>query len=93
MHTLRMTIIGLVLLALFVVAAMIINRSQGKRIDGAWLFIWVWLVVAVANLLVGVFAANIPLITEIAVLAVVFGVPALVAWYVSRRLGPTAGAS
>jgi hypothetical protein len=86
MHTLRMTIIGLVLLAVFVAIAAFLNRSQGRHINGAWVFIWTWLVVAIANLLVGVFAAGIPLTIEIAVLAVVFGIPALAAWYLSRRL-------
>lgn len=85
MHTLRMTLIGFAVLALFVLGAWMLNRSQGKRIDGAWIFIWVWLVAAVINLLVGVFAAGIPLIVEIPVLAVVFGLPALAAWYLSRN--------
>lgn len=85
MHTLRMTIIGLLLLALFVLAAWAWNRSRGKRIDGAWLFIWMWLAVALANLLVGVFAAGISLGTEILVLLVVFGLPAAAAWYLSQR--------
>ena len=35
MHTLRMTIIGLLLLGLFVLGAWLWNRSQAKRIDGA----------------------------------------------------------
>ena len=88
MHTLRMTLIGFVVLALFVLGAWMLNRSQGKRIDGAWIFIWVWLAAAIVNLLVGVFAAGIPLLVEIPVLAVVFGLPALVAWYLSRTYGP-----
>jgi hypothetical protein len=85
MHTLRMTIIGLLVLGLFVVAAWLWNRSQAKRIDGAWFFIWIWLGIALCNLLVGVFAAGIPLLTEFLVLLVVFGVPAAAAWYLSGR--------
>ena len=84
MHTLRMTITGLVVLAVFVLVAWLWNRSQGKRIDGAWIFIWVWLAAALINLLVGVFAAGISLATEILVLLVVFGIPAAAAWYLSR---------
>ena len=61
--------------------------ARAKRIDGAWIFIWLWLAVALVNLLVGVFAAGIPLLTEILVLLVVFGVPAVTAWYLSRRFG------
>jgi hypothetical protein len=85
MHTLRMTIIGLLVLGLFVLAAWLWNRSQGKRVDGAWIFIWIWLAVALVNLLVGVFAAGISLATELLVLLVVFGVPGAAAWYLSQR--------
>jgi FtsH-binding integral membrane protein len=85
MHTLRMTLIGFVVLAVFVMGAWALNRSQGKRIDGAWIFIWVWLVAAVVNLLVGVYAAGVPLTLELLVLAIVFGLPALAAWYLSRN--------
>lgn len=85
MHTLRMTLIGFVVLAVFVMGAWVLNRSQGKRIDGAWIFIWVWLVAAIVNLLVGVYAAGVPLALELMVLAVVFGLPALVAWFLSRN--------
>jgi hypothetical protein len=88
-HTLRMTILGFVVLTIFFLGARLLNRSKGgKPVDGAWIFIWVWLVAAVINLLVGVFAAGIPLVVEIPVLAVVFGLPALVAWYLSRNYGP-----
>jgi hypothetical protein len=90
MHTLRMTVLGFVVLAIFFLGARLLNRGQDRKIDGAWIFIWVWLGAAVINLLVGVFAAGIPLIVEIPVLAVVFGVPALVAWYLSRTYGPHA---
>jgi hypothetical protein len=90
MHTLRMTILGFVVLAIFFLGARLLNRGEGKPVDGAWIFIWVWLVAAVINLLVGVFVAGIPLIVEIPVLAVVFGLPALVAWYLSRNYGPRA---
>lgn len=85
MHTLRMTLIGLLGLGLFVGAAWLWNRSQAKRIDGAWFFIWIWLAIALCNLLVGVFAAGIPLLTELLVLLAVFGVPAAAAWYLSQR--------
>jgi hypothetical protein len=82
-----MTIIGLLLLGLFVIGTWLWNRSQGKRIDGAWIFIWIWFAIALVNLLVGVFVADIPLLTEILVLLIVFGIPAIAAWYVSRWFG------
>ena len=90
MHTLRMTMLGFVVLAIFFLGARLLKRGEGKPVDGAWIFIWVWLVAAVINLLVGVFSAGIPLLVEIPVLAVVFGLPALVAWYLSRSYGPRA---
>ena len=90
MHTLRMTVLGFVVLAIFFLGARMLNRGQDRKIDGAWIFIWVWLVAAVINMMVGVFAAGIPLIVEIPVLAVVFGLPAVVAWYLSRTYGPRA---
>ena len=73
MHTLRMTILGFVVLAIFFLGARLLNRGEGKPVDGAWIFIWVWLVAAVINMLVGVFAAGISLVIEIPVLAVASG--------------------
>lgn len=90
MHTLRMTILGFIVLAIFFLGARLLNRGQGTTIDGAWIFIWVWLIAAVINLFVGVIVAGIPLMIEVAVLAVVFGLPALLAWYLSRTYGPRA---
>ena len=90
MHTLRMTILGFVVLAIFFLGARLLNRGEGKPVDGTWIFIWVWLAAAIINLLVGVFAAGIPLLVEIPVLAVIFGLPALAAWYLSRTYGPRA---
>jgi hypothetical protein len=86
MHTLRLTLIGLVLLSVFVyVAAQINQRKANRAVDGARLFIWLWLAVSVVNFCVGVFVANYSVATESAVHIVVFGLPAGVAWYLSRR--------
>jgi hypothetical protein len=82
-----MVIIGLLLLGLSVLGTWLWNRSQATRIDGTWTFIWIWLAIALVNLLVGVFVAGISLLTEILVLLIVFGVPAIAAWSVSRRFG------
>lgn len=86
MHTLRMTVAGLVVLGVFVLVAWVWNRSQARHVDGARIFIWLWLAAALVNLLVGVFSAGIPLATEILVFLVVFGIPAAAAGYLSRRL-------
>lgn len=87
MHTLMMVVGGLVALGIFVLAAKLLGKSVA---DGARVFIWPWLAAAVANMLLGVYWANMPFSVEIAVLAVVFGVPAAVAWYVARRFRPGA---
>jgi hypothetical protein len=51
----------------------------------AQVFIGVWLLIALGNMLVGMFSAGIPFLTELAVLLVVFGVPAAAAWFVGMR--------
>src|SRR3546814_9576622 len=43
-YTLRLTLIGLILLSVFVfVAAQINARKEQRTADGAYLFIWIWL--------------------------------------------------
>jgi len=85
MHTLRLTLIGLILLSVFVFVAAQINQRKGRTaVNGARLFILVWLVVSTLNFCVGVFVANYSVTTELAVHGVVFGLPAGVAWYLSR---------
>jgi hypothetical protein len=86
MHTLRLTLIGLILLSVFVfVTAQINQRNNRRGVDGAWIFIWVWLVVSTLNFFVGVVVAGYSVATEVAVHVVVFGLPAGVAWYLSRK--------
>lgn len=85
MHTLRLTMIGLVLLSVFVFVAAQISQRKGKAVDGARMFIWVWLAVAAFNFVVGVVVAGYSIAIEILVHLVVFGVPAATAWYLSRR--------
>ena len=86
MHTLMVTSTGTVLLLVFIFVASLINKRKNKRIvDGAWIFIWFWLAVSIINFCVGVFVAGYPLATELGVHIVVFGVPAGIAWYLSRK--------
>ena len=86
MHTLRITVIGLILLSVFVfVAAQINQRKNRPTVDGAYFFIWVWLVASIANFCVGVFVAGYSVPAELSVHVVVFGLPAGVAWFMSRR--------
>jgi hypothetical protein len=85
MHTLRMTLAGLALLAVFVGAAKFFPRPSWTVPRAAQMFIPVWAIVAVANMLVGMFWAGISFLVELAVLVVVFGVPAAAAWFVRQR--------
>ena len=84
MHTLTMVVGGLVALGIFVLAAVLLERGVA---DGARVFVWPWLAASLINMLVGVYWANLPYSAEIPVLAVVFGVPAALAWLVARRFG------
>ena len=89
MHVLLLIVIGLAVLAAFVLVARLIS-ARGKTVDGASAFVWVWLIASIANGAVGVLRAGIPLLNEIAAFIPIFGVPAAVAWYLSRRLGAAA---
>ena len=89
MHVLILVVVGLVVLAAFVLVARLIG-ARGYAFDGASAFIWVWLIASVANGAVGVLRAGIPLLNEIAAFIPIFGVPAAAAWYLSRRLGTAA---
>jgi hypothetical protein len=61
-------------------------KRMGLHIDGAVIFVWVWLAASVVNGAVGVIYANIPLVNEIAAFIPIFGIPAAAAWYLSRRM-------
>ena len=82
MYTLMLVVGGLVALGIFVLAAVLLGR---RIADGARVFVWPWLAASVVNMLIGMYWANIPLSVELPVLAVVFGVPAAVAWFVAKR--------
>jgi hypothetical protein len=84
MHTLILVVGGLVALGLFVLVAVLLKRSPAQ---GARLFILPWLAASLYNLYLGMTRAGIPLSVELPVLAVVFGVPAAVAWFVINRGG------
>ena len=90
MHTLAMLLVGLLLLALFAGGAAWLNRSRGSaRLDGPFLFIWVWLAACVVNFWVGVSLAGVSAIVELGVFLVVFGVPAAAAVLLRRWLRST----
>ncbi len=84
MHMLTMTVSGLVLLAAFFFGGRLLNR-RGISANGSLIFIWVWLAVSVVNGGIGVIVAGYSIAAELAVHVVVFGVPAVIAWFLSRR--------
>ena len=86
MHILILIVVGHLVLAAFVLVARVINRG-GNTVDGTRPFIWVWLLGSIANGAVGIFQAGIPMVNEIGAFIPIFGVPAAVAWYLSRRHG------
>jgi hypothetical protein len=81
MHTLIVTLIGLGLLGLFIGFAKA-KDSAARR------FIPVWLALCIAHLTYGVIVAGYTLVMELGVHAVVFGVPAALAFILSRVLRP-----
>jgi hypothetical protein len=83
-HILMLIVLGHLVLAAFVLVAGLINRG-GDTVDGARPFLWVWLLISIANGVVGVMQAGIPVLNEIGAFIPIFGVPAAVAWYLSRR--------
>jgi hypothetical protein len=88
MRTFIVIVIGVALAFAFdAIAAAVNSRRVTRGIDGGWLFIWAWLLIAVADFGVGVVSGH-PVFTEVAIHALIFVVPAGVAWYLSRRREP-----
>lgn len=86
MHTVILTLAGLLSLTVFVIAASLAGKGSGRRLGAAArLFIPVWLVVALINAGIGYFRAGIPLLNEVGAFLAIFGVPAIAAWLVASR--------
>jgi hypothetical protein len=85
-HVIIFTAIGIGTLIVFLLISWLLNRSRAtKPIDGAWIFIWFWLVAALANGYNGWANHGIPLINESAAFVPIYGIPAAIAWFWSRR--------
>ena len=84
MHVVVVVVIGLIVLTAFFFGASLIGRGGPA---GAFVFIWVWLVIAVGNTVYGVMRAGIPLLNEVGAFIPIFGVPAAAAWYLAFRYG------
>ncbi len=87
MRTLLVILIGIIVLFAVVGLASTLNRGRdGKPIDGAMIFVWLWLGFVLVDCYVGVKAGH-GLFLELAIHALVFAVPTTLAWYLSRRHG------
>jgi hypothetical protein len=84
MHIAVVAGIGLFVLAVFFFAASFIGKGGPS---GAYVFIWVWLVVSIANGTYGVVRAGIPLLNELGAFIPIFGIPVLIAWYLAFKYG------
>ena len=84
MHIAMVVTIGLVALAAFFFVASLMGKGGPS---GAYIFIWVWLVVSIANGANGVMRAGIPLINELGAFIPIFGIPVLLAWYLAFKYG------
>lgn len=80
-HILMVTVAGLILLAIMHFGPALVGQS----FNGARVFIWVWLIVAIANGIYGHIRAGIPLMNEVGAFIPIFGIPAALAWYLMRR--------
>ena len=86
MHTVMVTAGGFALLAIFCAIGWSRDREAGLA-RAARAFVPVWLVASVVNMTVGVVSAGYTVMQELPILVVIFGVPAAVAWLLSRRFG------
>lgn len=88
MHTLQVVAGGLVALGVFAGIAVLLEKSPAA---GARLFILPWLLVSLVNLYIGTTHGH-TVIGELPFLAIVFGVPAGVAWFIVQRYRVPGGA-
>ena len=84
MHIVMVTAIGLALLGAFIIGGRLLNKVGGIA-DSAYYFIWFWLAASVVNGIFGVVTAGIAIINEIGAFIPIFGIPAAIAWYLSRK--------
>ncbi len=80
MHTLRVIVAGLALLAVCLVAGRLIKTVW----HGAAAFIPLWLIVSAINMWIGVSVAGYSVAAELPIFLIVFGVPALLAVWAMR---------
>ena len=86
MRTLLMIVMGIALAVAFDAIAVILSRRGARAIDGARLFVSIWLGIVVVDFGFGV-AAGYSVVLELAVHALIFVAPAGFALFLARRRG------
>ena len=87
MHSIVLTAGGVVGVLLVALIAHAVNRRRRHGfIDGGRLFIWIWLVISVANFAIGTIESRTTAMVELGIFAVVFGIPVALALAVSHSL-------
>ncbi len=82
-HIAILVLVGLAVVGVFVITAGMMGSS---RANAARTSIIAWFLGALANGAFGVFGAGIPVINEVAAFAPIFGIPAALAFALSRFL-------
>ncbi|HDS1101790.1 hypothetical protein ACK1O1_10655 [Stenotrophomonas maltophilia] len=86
MHVLLVIIAGVLLLAVFMLFGRLWSVGSSQLPAALLAFVATWLVLALANLWVGVYRAGYAFREEVPILLLVFAVPALLAGLVYWRL-------
>jgi len=84
LRTLFAVLFGIAALFVFLAVASILNKRTARSVDGARWFIWSWLAATVIDFMVGVRAGHGAAL-ELGVHALIFAVPAALAWYLRSR--------
>jgi hypothetical protein len=85
MHTLAVTVAGLVLLGMFLLLARYWSPHRGVLAVAAKAFIPVWLALTLLNLWIGVSYAGYTILQELPIMVITFGIPAAAAYAVMMR--------
>jgi apolipoprotein N-acyltransferase len=87
MRTIVIILIGLVLLAAWLLVARSVSKGRPETVRTALLaFIAVWFVAAAINLWIGVSQAGYSFLEELPIFLVIFGIPAVLAVFAGRKL-------
>ena len=84
MHTVKVVTAGLLLLALFVLCGYFFGNGSAGAAKAALWFVFVWLLLAVGNMLVGVVSAGYGVLDELPIFLIVFAVPSGLALLLRR---------